>query len=62
MHNAHCIYLLTVVLFSLYMSLKMTAKSKIFAKDLVKKLAFMFAALEWNKSTFVSLKYGTYET
>ena len=34
-----------VVLFSLYISLKMTAKSKIFAKDLVKKLAFMLAPL-----------------
>ena len=29
-----------VLLISLYMSLKMTAKSKIFAKDLVKKLAW----------------------
>ena len=35
-----------VVLFSLYTSLKMTAKSKIFAKDLVKKVTFMLAPLE----------------
>ena len=40
----------------------MTAKSKIFAKDLVKKLAFMLAPLEWNKSTFVLLKHGQFCT
>ena len=32
-----------VVLLPLYTSLKMTAKSKIFAQNLVKKLAFMLA-------------------
>jgi len=31
---------------SLYISLKMTAKLKIFAKDFVKKPAFMLAPLE----------------
>ena len=36
-----------VVLFSLYTSLKMTAKSKILAKNLVKKLAIMLAPFEY---------------
>ena len=51
-----------VVLFSLYTSLEMTAKSKILAKNLVKKLAIMLAPFDHNDKTFKFIRHVSTET